>query len=139
MVHQSAAKKRIIFASISIILFLLEVYIGIYVHDNFVRPYLGDTIVVILLYTMARTIFVDNFVWLSGGIFIFATLVEISQIFPLCDLLHIQNTLIRVLMGTSFSFIDIIAYFFGCLITLIYDLSIIKPIIPNLIKNFKNK
>ena len=120
--HLSATdKRRICFASLSLFLLGVEIIIGVFVHDRFVRPYLGDTLVVILLYTIVRVVIPDSFPWLSAVIFGFAVLVEISQIFPLCDVLHIQNRLIRVLMGTSFAWADIAAYFAGCLLTAGYD------------------
>ena len=120
--HLSATDKhRICFAALSLFLLGVEIIIGVFVHDRFVRPYLGDTLVVILLYTIVRVVIPDSFPWLSAVIFGFAVLVEISQIFPLCDVLHIQNRLIRVLMGTSFAWADIVAYFAGCLLTAGYD------------------
>ena len=33
-----------------IILFLIESLIAIFIHDNFIRPYLGDLLVIILIY-----------------------------------------------------------------------------------------
>ena len=112
---------RLLFASCAAFLLIIEILIGLYVHDSFVRPYLGDTIVVILLWCIVRIIIPDGCVWLSGAVFLFAVLVEISQIFPLCDLLGIENKLLRVLMGTSFAWGDIIAYLAGCLLTVTAD------------------
>ena len=118
------SSRRILFAICAVILLIIEILIGLYVHDSFVRPYLGDTIVVILLWCVVRIIIPDGCVWLSGAVFLFAVLVEISQIFPLCDLLGIENRLLRVLMGTSFAWGDIIAYFAGCLMTFVADLTL---------------
>ena len=42
----------------SVLLFLTEVIIAVFVHDNFVRPYVGDLLVVILLYCFLKS-FVD--------------------------------------------------------------------------------
>ena len=110
-------RLRIIFALSSAALLAAEIYIGIFVRDGFVRPYLGDTLVVMLLYCIVRIVFPTGAYWLSGAVFLFAVLVEISQIFPLCDLLGIRSGLIRTLMGTSFSLGDIAAYFAGNVIT----------------------
>ncbi len=115
-------KLRLIYAISAVILLAVEIIIGLFVHDSFVRPYLGDTLVVILLWCIVRTVIPDKFVWLSGAVFLFAVLVEISQIFPLCDVLGIENRLLRVLMGTSFAWGDIVAYLAGCTLTLAVDL-----------------
>ncbi len=114
--------QRLFFSIFAIILLILEILIGFFVHDSFVRPYLGDTLVVILLWCLVRIIVPDRWVWLSGAIFLFAFIVEISQIFPLCDLLGIENRLLRVLMGTSFSWWDVVAYFAGSVVTAAVDI-----------------
>ncbi|MBQ7591375.1 MAG: DUF2809 domain-containing protein, partial [Clostridia bacterium] len=71
---------------------------------------------------VVRIVIPDRCVWLSGAVFLFAVIVEVSQIFPLCDVLGIENRLIRTLMGTSFAWGDIIAYLAGCAVTLAVDL-----------------
>ena len=91
-------------------------------HDSFVRPYLGDTLAVMLIWCVLRIIFPTGKPWLSAAVFLFAVLVEVSQIFPLCDVLGIENRLIRTLMGTSFAWGDIVAYLAGCAVTLAVDL-----------------
>ena len=119
-------RLRLIFAFCALVLLIVEILIGLFVHDSFVRPYLGDTLVVILLWCIVRIVIPDRCVWLSATVFLFAVLVEISQIFPLCDLLGIENRLLRVLMGTSFAWGDIAAYLAGCLITGGVDLFLMK-------------
>ena len=46
--------KRIGYAIATVILLLTEVLIALYVHDAFVRPYIGDVLVVIVIYTFIR-------------------------------------------------------------------------------------
>ncbi|MBR5980070.1 MAG: DUF2809 domain-containing protein, partial [Oscillospiraceae bacterium] len=117
---------RLLFAVSAVILLVIEIIIGLYVHDAFVRPYLGDTLVVILIWCVLRIIFPTGKPWLSAAVFLFAVGVEITQIFPLCDLLGIRNGLIRTLMGTSFAWWDIVAYLAGCLVTAAGDLILTK-------------
>ncbi len=76
----------------------------------------------ILIWCVVRVVIPDRCVWLSGAVFLFAVLVEVSQIFPLCDVLGIENRLLRTLMGTSFAWGDIGAYHAGCSVTLAVDL-----------------
>ena len=35
---------------LTILLFAVEVFIALYVHDDFIRPYVGDVLVVVLIY-----------------------------------------------------------------------------------------
>ena len=44
--------KRIGYAIATVILLLIEVLIAVYVHDAFVRPYIGDVLVVVVIYTL---------------------------------------------------------------------------------------
>ena len=113
---------RLIFSLCAAVLIGVEILIGLYVHDSFVRPYLGDALVVILIWCVVRIVIPDRCVWLSGAVFLFAVIVEVSQIFPLCDVLGIENRLLRTLMGTSFAWGDIAAYLAGCSVTLAVDL-----------------
>ena len=114
------------YASLFLSLFILELLIGLFVHDSFIRPYVGDMLIVIMIWALIRIIIPGRAVWLSGAIFIFALLVELSQIIPLADFLKIDSKLIRILMGTSFSVGDILAYLAGCVITLCIDLLVFK-------------
>ena len=111
-----------------IVLFALllaeEFYIGLLVHDRFVRPYVGDLIVVMVLYFFVRIFFVKKPKYLSIWILLFAILVELTQLLPLVDVLGIKNKVIRVLMGTSFAWGDMIAYLTGSVINFVWDLRI---------------
>ena len=39
----------------AILLFVVEILIAVFVHDNFVRPYFGDVLVVILIYCFIKS------------------------------------------------------------------------------------
>ena len=125
-ISNNMKRKRLLFAVSAVILLIIEIIIGLYVHDSFVRPYLGDALVVILIWCVVRIVIPDRCVWLSGAVFLFAVLVETTQIFPLCDLLGVDNRLLRTLMGTSFAWGDIVAYLAGCLVTAAGDLILTK-------------
>lgn len=47
-------KKRIIYASCFFVILIIEIIIGVYIHDAFIRPYIGDVLVVILICTCWR-------------------------------------------------------------------------------------
>ena len=119
-------KKRLIFALIFVLLTAAEFYIGLYVNDAFIRPYFGDVLIVIVLYAFIRIFIPENYRYLSAAVFVFAVLVEISQIFPLVDLLGIKNRFIRTLMGSSFAWGDIVSYAVGCVPLAIYDFVYLK-------------
>ncbi len=120
---QNQKRARLIYAAVFAVLFAVEIIIGLYVHDQFVRPYIGDMLVVVLLWALVRMIIPFRAVWLSGAIYVFAVL---SQMIPLVDFLEIENRLIRVLMGTSFAVGDLFAYAAGCIVTAIVDIAVFR-------------
>ena len=58
-------KKRYIYAIASVILLIIEILIGLYAH-GWIRNYLGDVLVVILLYTLFRTVLPE---WPERGMY----------------------------------------------------------------------
>ncbi len=119
----SIKKERIIYIAATVILLFTEVIIALFVHDRFIRPYFGDVLVVVLLYTALRSIFPQKISLLSLYIFIFAVLVEISQGIHLVSLIGADKSpFLSTLMGTSFSFYDILCYACGCALTAVPDI-----------------
>lgn len=101
---------------------ILEILIGLFVDDRFIRPYGGDILVVILLGCLYRSIRPCGSLWLSADIFILALGVEIAQYFSFVDLIGLGRIpFFRILMGTSFSWGDILCYGVGCIIFFVMD------------------
>lgn len=114
-------KKRLLFLAVFVLLFALEALIAVYVHDDFVQPYVGDMIVTVVVWVFARIIFPDKFKLMSVYVMIFAIFVEIGQYFNYVDLLGITNPVLVTMMGTSFAWADIVCYAVGCVIAGIID------------------
>ena len=47
-------KKRIFYIISFLVIFCIEVLIALYVRDRFIRPYVGDMLVVVLVYSFVR-------------------------------------------------------------------------------------
>ena len=112
-------KSRIFYFIATVLLFLIELFIALYIHDDFIRPYFGDFLVVILLYCFFRALF--NFSVLHTAIFVllFAYFIEALQYFKIVEILHLQKYKIaRVVIGTSFAWVDILAYTLGVICVL---------------------
>lgn len=106
----------------TLLLFVIEFIIGADVHDAIIRPYGGDFLVVILLYCFIKS-FVNTPVFKTAcGVLLFAYIVEVSQYFHLVSLLGLQNSkTAKILLGTSFSFTDLLAYTLGILLVIIIE------------------
>ncbi len=113
-------KKKYLLATI--VLFGVELYIGFYVNDQFVRPYVGDFLVVILLYTFLRTFWNAKVKTVAYSVLIFSFVLEILQFFKLVDILGLGHIKIaRILIGTSFAWEDLLAYFLGIMTVLWFE------------------
>lgn len=112
---------RFAFLLIFIFLLAIEVLIALYVHDDFVRPYVGDMIVTVVVWAFARIVFPDRFKLMSLYVMIFAILVEVGQYFNYVDLLGITNPILVTMMGTSFAWADIACYAVGCVVAAVAD------------------
>ena len=108
---------------IAIAIFLVEVLIATKLEDwFFVRAYLGDVFVVMLMYYFIKAFLEINSTKLIVGIFIFSCLIEFAQYFHFAELLGFKdNRLMMIVLGNSFSWLDILCYFAGCAILFLID------------------
>lgn len=110
-------KKRIGYALVTLGIFLTEVFIALCVQDNFIRPYVGDMLVVVLLYTFLRIFFTGKPRLLPLYVFLFATMIEGLQAVNIVGLLGLSNNrFFSVLIGTTFDWKDIACYGAGCVL-----------------------
>jgi hypothetical protein len=111
---------------IAIVLFLIEVLIATKLKDFFfIRAYLGDVFVVILIYYFVLAFIDFNTTKLIIGIFIFSCLIEFAQYFHFAEVLGFKdNQLMMIVLGNSFSWIDILCYGVGFLILYISEFQI---------------
>lgn len=110
-------KKRYIYIILTIILLTIEIIIALFIHDNFIRPYIGDVLVVMVLYTFIRIFIPERVKALPGYILCFAVLVEVLQYFKIVEVLGLaDNRFFSVLIGSVFDIKDIICYTVGCVL-----------------------
>lgn len=110
-------KKRIIYIILTIALLTIEVLIALFVHDSFIRPYVGDVLVVMVLYTFIRIFIPEKVKFLPSYILCFAVLVEMLQYFRIVEVLGLSdNRFFSILIGSVFDIKDIICYAVGCLL-----------------------
>ena len=112
---------------LTVALFLIEVLIAIYVHDDFIRPYFGDFLVVILMYCFLRTFTNPGVKATVLAVLLFSYLIEVLQYLNFVEWIGLGNSEIaRTLIGTSFAWMDLVAYTAGCVAILWFER--IKPL-----------
>lgn len=105
-------KKKYFF--LTILLFLIEVLIALFVRDSFIRPYGGDFLVVILIYCFLRTFIEQSPLRIAIVTLAFSFLIEFGQHFKLVELLGLKgNRVAEIVIGTGYSNYDLLAYTLG--------------------------
>ncbi|MVN78762.1 DUF2809 domain-containing protein [Hymenobacter sp. HMF4947] len=98
-------------------LLCLEVFIAAFMHDRFVRPYVGDLLAVVFLYCLVKSAAVVPSGPTILGVLLFAYAIEISQYFHLAAHLGMQHIrLALVVLGSHFSWVDMLMYTLGALL-----------------------
>jgi hypothetical protein len=104
---------------LTILLFLIEVCIAIFFKDEFIRPFVGDVLVVILIYCFIRAFWKIRPVVAALSVFGFACAIEGLQYLNLVDRLGLrQYKVLAIILGTTFDWMDILAYAIGTAISL---------------------
>lgn len=105
-----------------IVLLITEVVIALFMHDTFIRPYVGDILVVIVMYCFIRIFIPHKYKLLPLYVFLFAIGVEVLQYLELVNKLGFENnTFLRILIGSVFDWKDIFCYGVGCIVLGIYE------------------
>lgn len=108
-------RRRFCYAAAFLLLLCVEVLIALYVHDSFVRPYLGDVLAVIAVYCFVRIFLPERVRFLPFSVFLFAAGVEALQYFRLADRLGLaKGSFVGILLGSVFDWKDIACYAAGC-------------------------
>lgn len=122
-------RLRVIYSVLFIVILITEICIALFIRDNFIRPYVGDMLVTVLICCFLRILFPEKIKAIPIFVFTFSALVEIGQYFDFVKLLGLDDNLfISTLLGRTFSFADIICYAIGCVVFAIIDYIIKKKI-----------
>ena len=126
--------------AIAILFFVIEVFIALFVHDNFVRPYLGDVFVVLLIYCFLKSFLKLPVLTVALFVLIFTFSIEFLQYLNIVKTLHLENSKIaRTVLGTSFSWIDLLTYVIGFFIIIWIEKYWILSQLKQWIKTVQNK
>lgn len=114
---KETTKKRVYYALITLSLLVIEVLIALFVHDKFIRPYIGDVLVTVLICTFLRIFVPKGVKLLPLYVFIFAAGIEVMQYFDIVEILGLaDNRFLSILIGSVFDVKDIVCYGIGCVL-----------------------
>ena len=118
---RQSTRTRLAFLVAAALILAVEIYIAIYVKGGFVRHYAGDVLAVILLYALARAAFSTPPLNLPLKIFVFAAALELAQYFGAVQILGVENKILKIMIGGTFDFADLLCYAAGCVLAGAYE------------------
>tara|TARA_R110002051_G_scaffold13435_6_gene45041 strand:+ start:9506 stop:9904 length:399 start_codon:yes stop_codon:yes gene_type:complete len=110
-----------------ILLFIIEVCIALYLHDTIIRPFVGDILVVLLVYCFVMTVLLltttrIKITIVALSVLVFAFCVEALQATELLQTLDLsENKLASVILGSTFDWLDLVAYIIGTLFIILLE------------------
>ena len=112
---------------LTILIFIAEVLIALFVHDTIIRPYIGDVLVVILIYCFIKSFLKLPVLAVAIFVLLFSFGIEFLQYLNIVEKLGLQESKIaRTVIGTSFAWIDLVCYIAGIIIILIAEKAFAK-------------
>ncbi|MEM5565420.1 DUF2809 domain-containing protein [Psychroserpens sp. AS72] len=110
------------FAS-SMLLLSTEICIAAFLTTGFIRHTFGDYLSVILLYCAIRSFIKVKPIYVAFAVLIFAFGVEFLQLFNLLDYLNLrEHKLAVIILGSTFSISDLMAYSLGIITIFLIDI-----------------
>ena len=118
----SILKFNRLYFVLSVLLFAIEILIAIFAHDRIIRPYVGDVLVVMLIYCTIKSFLNTPVLPTALYVLIFSFVIESLQYLNIVDILGLQHSKIAAtVIGTSFAWIDILAYIIGTVLILVFE------------------
>ena len=112
-------KFNIRYFGLAIVLFLVELYIGLYMHDAVIRPYGGDLLIGIFIYCFLKSFIATRVKPTAVLVLLICYTAELMQYLHFLNHVGWQNShWARMIFGTGFSWIDMLCYTLGMLIVL---------------------
>jgi len=106
---------------IFLLLLVTEVAIALFHFHKFVRGFIGDVLVIPLLFTLLKAVTKLSTKAALAIVLLLAFGIEILQYFKITEILNIHNLAFRTLIGTSFDWWDLLAYCFGIVPVLLIE------------------
>ena len=108
--------------ALALLLVAAEFSIALFVSDKIIRPFVGDVLVVALVYCFLRIFLNIDYRKVALTALLFACTIEVLQYFDYVKLLGLENNrVLSVALGRTFEWLDFVAYFAGFALIIIAE------------------
>ncbi|WP_339893750.1 DUF2809 domain-containing protein [uncultured Algibacter sp.] len=112
---------------ITLLLFLIEALIAIFLKSGFIRHTFGDFLCVILLYCFFKSFIEGHHFKIAISVLILSFSIEFLQLTNYLELFNLQdNHLANLILGSTFNASDLLAYTLGIITVIIFEYKIYK-------------
>lgn len=103
----------------AVFIFIIEVLIAtVWSHHRWLRGFVGDVLAVVWVYLLLKTVIKANTRNLALVAFAVGCLVELAQYVASVNGWHVQNRVLKILLGSVADWMDVLAYACGFLLVL---------------------
>ena len=107
---------------VTICLLCTEIATALFVKDKIIRPYIGDLLVVILIYAFVKIWISNREILVAICVFVFACFIELLQYFHIVEVLGLDdNKVATVIIGSKFNTLDIVMYLMGTIAVIVTE------------------
>ena len=106
-------KRRLPWLIAFLAILAVEVCIGVFVRDRFIRPYLGDILVAVLLCCLAKAVW-PRLPLTALWVLPVCIAAEVLQLLDLPARLGLEGTVAGIILGATFDWKDLLCYTIGC-------------------------
>ena len=92
MIYRDILKFNATYFRLASLIFTIEILIALYVHDTIIRPYIGDVLVVILIYCFIKSFLDIKVIPTAVFVLLFSFTIEFLQYLNIVEKLGLQNS-----------------------------------------------
>jgi hypothetical protein len=106
----------------AVLIFIVEVLIAtVWSHHRWLRGFVGDVLAVVWVYFLLKTVIKANVHGLAIAAFAVGGLVELGQYVATVNGWHVQNRVLKIVLGSVPDWMDVLAYAAGFLLVLVFE------------------
>ncbi|OOG44203.1 DUF2809 domain-containing protein [Polaromonas sp. A23] len=110
------------------LILIVEVLIAtVWAHHRWLRGFVGDVLAVVWVYFLLKVVIKANAFGLALVAFAVGCLVELAQYVATANGWHVQNPVLKILLGSVADWMDVLAYAGGFLLVLALESLFARP------------